>query len=263
MSICIRFNEINNFHDKGDSNKCSNSVTTVIYNRKRSLDNRKMSQNNIAISAVAANCNTIARKSTSTQRPASIRRNIVNKTSSAFIASVFIAATIFLLLGTLQEINPAQALECYHCSSADDPGCDESFSGKANYTGKKCSELIEKPTKVCRKIVQYIEAKKVVVRSCGYIDETTPTPAQLQSSASKEDGTNKNDITKPRESKCYKRSGTFSLMMESCNCYTDMCNHSANLVPSSAIIYVLTSAGLLYFLLSQSSLIRRANNLSI
>lgn len=139
------------------------------------------------------------------------------------ILSLALVFLIILILGNSGENGQVQALNCYHCSSADNPGCDESFSGRANITETDCEKHIGKPAKVCRKLVQYIEQKKIVIRSCGHIDDHEE---------------------KDRKSICYKRSGTFALMMESCTCYEDNCNHSANLVPSFSIILILISLSL-------------------
>ena len=121
---------------------------------------------------------------------------------------------LLLLLAIGGAVERANALNCYHCSSADNPGCDEAFTARANFTDTDCEKAIGRPAKVCRKIVQYIENKQVVIRSCGFIDDHQQAD---------------------RKPMCYKRSGTFALMMESCVCYEDNCNHSASLVPSKPL----------------------------
>lgn len=140
----------------------------------------------------------------------------------AFFAFLILATMIVCL-----EVRQVSSLNCYHCSSVDNPECDESFTGRANFTDTDCEKHIGRPAKVCRKIVQYIEDKKVVIRSCGYIDE--------------------HEGGKEQKAMCYKRSGTFAIMMESCNCYEDNCNHSASLVPSKSLLFTLivASCGLL------------------
>lgn len=141
------------------------------------------------------------------------------------LAFIVLISLLFVLFVCVNKF--AYSLNCFHCSSADNPDCDETFATKDNYTGSTdCEKLIGRPAKVCRKIVQYIENKKVVIRSCGYIDEHEE---------------------KDRKSMCYKRSGTFALMMESCVCYEDLCNHSANLVPSHSVLTLLASIGFLTF----------------
>lgn len=138
----------------------------------------------------------------------------------------------------LVSTSGVQSLNCYHCSSVDNPDCDEAFLGRANITDTDCEKHIGRPAKVCRKIIQYIEHKKVVIRSCGYIDE------------------HEEQDKKPM---CYKRSGTFAIMMESCNCYTDNCNHSASLVPNQSVSLLATFFGILFYLI-QSSLFNKNNN---
>lgn len=133
----------------------------------------------------------------------------------AFFAFFILMASVIVCSGLIREV---ASLNCYHCSSVDNPECDEPFTGRANFTDTDCEKHIGRPAKVCRKIVQYIEDKKVVIRSCGFIDE--------------HEG-------KDRKAMCYKRSGTFAIMMESCNCYEDNCNHSASLVPSKGLLISL------------------------
>lgn len=127
-------------------------------------------------------------------------------------------ASLMFVIISLFNINGVHSLNCYHCSSVDNPECDEAFTGRANFTNTDCEKHIGQPAKVCRKIVQYIESKKVIIRSCGYIDEHDE---------------------KDRKPICYKRSGTFAIMMESCNCYEDNCNHSASLVPNRSVLIAL------------------------
>lgn len=156
------------------------------------------------------------------------RRNFNSRDSSTLKQLAFFAFFILATIIVCSEVRGVSSLNCYHCSSVDDPGCDEAFSGRANFTDTDCYKHIGRPAKVCRKIVQYIEDKKVVLRSCGYIDE--------------HEG-------KDQKAMCYKRSGTFAIMMESCNCYEDNCNHSASLVPSKSLLLGLSSsAGLLILL---------------
>lgn len=159
-----------------------------------------------------------------------------------FAFFTFITITLILLL----YINQAYSLNCYHCSSMDNPDCDEAFTGRANFTETDCEKHIGRPAKVCRKIVQYIEHKKVVIRSCGYIDEAQAPPKGSTASPEQSELSGKQDLTK--KSMCYKRSGTFAIMMESCNCYTDNCNHSASLVPNRSVLILASSCSLLFAL---------------
>lgn len=150
----------------------------------------------------------------------------------AFFAITSLVLFIILMAVAVTEVH---SLNCYTCSSADDPGCDEAFSGRANYTDTNCESRIGRPAKVCRKIVQYIERKKVVIRSCGYIDEHDE---------------------KDRKPMCYKRSGTFAIMMESCICYEDNCNHSASLVPNQSVLILLSACSLWIYLKNSNKAIR-------
>lgn len=156
--------------------------------------------------------------------------------SSLTKSIAFLTPTILIIIFVLHnsiglDRNQVNSLNCYHCSSVDNPDCGETLTGNANLTETDCEKHIGQSAKVCRKIVQYIEQKKVVIRSCGYID-------------SQEE--------KDRKNQCYKRSGTFAIMMQSCNCYTDLCNHSANLVPNHTISIILISCITLVTLLYPS-----------
>lgn len=157
---------------------------------------------------------------------------------SGFSRPAFIALTLVFTVSLilLALTNEAHSLNCYTCSSADNPACDEAFTGRANFTDTDCEKQIGRPAKVCRKIVQYIEDKKVVIRSCGWIHERLDNK--------------KNE----KESMCYKRSGTFALMMESCVCYEDNCNHSASLVPNQSVLTLLTACSIVYFYLAKRSI---------
>lgn len=146
----------------------------------------------------------------------SSRDQLARPISALSILLLLVLVFLFLLTSSVPF---AEALNCYHCSSVNNPDCDEPFTGRANFNETNCEQSIGRPAKVCRKIIQYIESKKVVIRSCGYIDEHEE---------------------KDRKPMCYKRSGTFAIMMESCNCYTDNCNYSASLVPNQSVLFLLT-----------------------
>lgn len=150
------------------------------------------------------------------------------------LAFIAITLTFFVSLILLALTRGAHSLNCYTCSSADNPACDEPFTGRANITDTDCEKHIGQPAKVCRKIIQYIEDKKVVIRSCGWIDERA-------------------DEKSEKKSMCYKRSGTFALMMESCVCYEDNCNHSASLVPNQSVLTFITGCSIVYFYLAKRS----------
>lgn len=148
----------------------------------------------------------------------------------AFSTRAISGLVVILIL--LCAISQVYSLNCYHCSSAENPECDEAFTNRANFTNTDCESHTNMPAKVCRKIVQYIEDKKVVIRSCGYIDEHG---------------------NKDKQPVCHKRSGTFALMMESCNCYTDLCNSSASFVPNFNVFLISTIGFLALLRYSQVS----------
>lgn len=147
----------------------------------------------------------------------------------------FLGTSVIIILLIIIDVNEntkVHSLNCYHCSSLDNPECGETLTGSANLTETDCTKHISQPVKVCRKIVQYIEDKKVVIRSCGHIDSNE-------------------DIEK--KSQCHKRSGTYAILMESCTCYTDKCNSSANLVPDQFVFMLASLSTLLASVMILSS----------
>lgn len=253
MSKYTRLNKINHYHDSGSSNQdprmipplCSsnNTITpqTKLMMRKMPSINEegdlyKHSKNGPNENIVATTTKTnIVRRIQRKQKLANINLHNYSKLvqyNNLKLAFFFAAFIVSLLLIMLVSINGVHSLNCYHCSSVDNPECDEAFTGKSNITDTDCEKHIGgRPVKVCRKIVQYIEAKKVVIRSCGYIDEHEE---------------------KDKKPMCYKRSGTFAIMMESCNCYTDNCNHSASLVPNQSVSLAAICFVMLFYLVQSS-----------
>lgn len=200
-----------NFHQQGMRKQTSNMMQNYINHHHHHTHHPKHHHT----FAVTRNNNNNIKKTTSTTA------TIATTTAATTNLKLAFFAFISLLLVLLICINGVHSLNCYHCSSVDNPGCNEAFTGKANISEVDCEKQIGRPAKVCRKIVQYIESKKVVIRSCGFIDDHDE---------------------KDRKPMCYKRSGTFAIMMESCNCYTDNCNHSASLVPHQSVLILLVIA---------------------
>lgn len=219
MSKFARLNKTNHYQDSGSSYRrisSSPSSLQLFDTSDRTFWGLKSTRR---IMAIKSNCKTRTLES-SKDRIAFIHRLSSSNVSLSKLAFLTTNVLIILLIfHSSSSSNQVYSLNCYHCSSVDNPGCDESFVGRANITDTDCEKHIGKPAKVCRKIIQYIEHKKVVIRACGWIDDRDE---------------------KDRKSMCYKRSGTFAIMMESCNCYTDNCNHSANLVPNKNVLILST-----------------------
>lgn len=239
MSKYTRLNKINHYHDSGSSPSSpsislSNDDSRMVPPLCSTRFNKTKS---ITVNNIKQEPKLIATMHKSSKKLINLKLVQYKNLKLAFFA----ASIMSLLLLILVSINGVQSLNCYHCSSVDNPDCDEAFLGKANITDTDCEKHIGRPAKVCRKIVQYIEHKKVVIRSCGYIDEHEE---------------------KDKKSMCYKRSGTFAIMMESCNCYTDNCNHSASLVPNQSVSLLATIFGILFYLI-QSSLFNPINSNNI
>lgn len=189
----------------------------------------KNTTNVLASSSINTSSTIMATKSYNYRRP-----------SIPILFILTISAALFLLAPT--QNNQVSCLKCYHCSSADDPGCDEQFTSRANYTDTDCEKFINREAKVCRKIIQNIEDKTVVIRSCGYVD-AKENAEKFRAEAIRE--SNPSSATGKRLNSCMKRAGTMAIMMESCSCYTDNCNSSTSLVPNklvSVVIVVLISA---------------------
>lgn len=239
-----RLNKSNHFHDKSSKNFkrelniiegekgfncdsiCANPTRSSRKTSKMApLDRRQIDLNKLDRIAFKIDHKNKVKANSSIFYNAGMRATFTSSPLTKSIA--FLGSTILIVIFVLHnssglDRNQALALNCYHCSSVDNPDCGETLTGNANLTETNCEKLIGQPAKVCRKIVQYIEKTTVVIRSCGYID-------------SQEE--------KDRKNQCYKRSGTFAIMMQSCNCYTDLCNHSASLVPNQTIL--LTTIGIL------------------
>lgn len=263
MSKYTRLNKINHYHDRG-STKITNKTTTntarLLIEEDEEQEEATNCQDRLApIKNSSSNQTTTNRKMearkilesrkrnsssiiTKVKMPGQLLFNYRNNNNCSMRRLAFIAlsvSTIMMMLFVLLiSVDGVYSLNCYHCSSADNPGCDESFTGMANITETDCEKHINQPAKVCRKIVQYIEKKKVVIRSCGFIDE---------------------HADKEHKPMCHKRSGTFAIMMESCSCYTDNCNHSASLVPNQSVL-ILASSSLVvltfYYLLQKTTSLR-------
>lgn len=226
MSKYTRLNKINHYHDS--SSKSSNQIEFENSSLKFKSPLRISKQINTSpsITSLIHQTDTGALTINNSSKSKMSRRSSMIAPNDYNLKLAFFAI-ISMLLILLVCINGVQSLNCYHCSSVDNPDCDEAFTGKANITETDCEKQIGRPAKVCRKIVQYIEEKKVVIRSCGYIDEHDE---------------------KDRKTMCYKRSGTFAIMMESCNCYTDNCNHSSSLVPHQSVLILASSFSVLLVL---------------
>lgn len=221
MSKYTRLNKINHYHDSGSTKNhillTKSSLNTSTYTKPPpSLTSSNMLSKSIS-------------SSFSNHRSRHNNHHHHYYYHNFNISKLAFLAFISLLLVLLICINEAHSLNCYHCSSVDNPDCDEAFTGKANITDTDCEKHIGKPAKVCRKIVQYIEHKKVVIRSCGFIDDHDE---------------------QDRKPMCYKRSGTFAIMVESCNCYTDNCNHSVSLVPQRSVLIFASCFVLLYYIIT-------------
>lgn len=239
MSKYTRLNKINHYHDSGPLSQTT-TTTPILESRIRPPLNyngqeEEEEANLSMITMMRKKRNGTNNKSKLTLSDQLLNSKQLTKTTTTttmnYNLKLAFIAFISILLVLLVSLNGVHSLNCYHCSSVDDPGCDEAFTGRANYTDLDCSKHLKQDqiAKVCRKIVQYIEHKKVVIRSCGHIDEHEE---------------------KDRKPMCYKRSGTFAIMMESCNCYEDNCNHSASLVPANGnyLLLLAASCSLLFYL---------------
>lgn len=235
MSKFIRLNNANHYHDSGSKSNFNMSKSHLTLrppfnNNKNNIINNNREEFSATFTNLLIGRRTSYRNSKIGSTTKSLNNNknrtTMKKCQNFKLAFIAIASLTFVLL---TYINQVHSLNCYSCSSADNPGCDEAFTGRANFTDTDCEKHIGRPAKVCRKLIQYIEHKKVVIRSCGYIDEHEE---------------------KDRKPMCYKRSGTFALMMESCICYEDNCNHSASLVPNQSVLLLLSGFSLMFYIVN-------------
>jgi len=233
MSKYTRLNKINHYHDSGSMLPVINYSDRA---RSPSIDSQMSKHSPRSKPTFREPLTKIGAKPHNRRANKALTSLLSAKSSKAlgYNQKLAIFAIFSILLVVLVCIGGIHSLNCYHCSSVDNPSCDETFTGGPNITDTDCEKQIGRPAKVCRKIVQYIEHKKVVIRSCGYIDEHDE---------------------KDRKPICYKRSGTFAIMMESCNCYTDNCNHSASLVPNQSVLILSICSVLVYYISYYSSLL--------
>lgn len=122
---------------------------------------------------------------------------------------------IGILATILVCVQIASAIKCFECNSHNDTSCN--LDDLPESLKKDCSEKVEgaKYT-MCRKIVQNIDFEvngnppdNRVIRSCGWDDSSY-------------------------KGRCYQRSG-FGGRQEVCSCLSDLCNGSADLLPSLAL----------------------------
>ncbi|CAG9855565.1 unnamed protein product [Phyllotreta striolata] len=107
---------------------------------------------------------------------------------------------------------PGDVLQCYDCNSEYDPRCGDPFNpytiGIVNCTDRNTPEHLIDPVdpnrklepKLCRKIVQKVQGKIRVIRSCGYIED------------------------RHDDKKCFKRTGTKDVEVHFCSCTKSLCN---------------------------------------
>lgn len=134
------------------------------------------------------------------------------------------------------------SIKCWDCNSAINPKCADPFDD-ANFAMADCNQktLARYPDKhgvVCRKIIQksmWIRHSDLLInwlinwlvnddyryiRGCGYLREDKES-----------DGPEKQSI-------CYKRAGTFSVLTEYCSCVGDGCNHAGHAIVSCISIVI-------------------------
>ncbi|XP_076348856.1 UPAR/Ly6 domain-containing protein crok-like [Tachypleus tridentatus] len=113
---------------------------------------------------------------------------------------VFGVAVVFAMI-----FQGGGAIKCWECNSLYDPNCADPFD---NYTVAvtDCDQrflphLPNVSATLCRKIIQKVNDEYRYIRSCGWIH-----------------------AEKKHEGGCYKKAGTFQVMVDYCNCETDECN---------------------------------------
>jgi len=122
-------------------------------------------------------------------------------------------------------IHTGSAIKCWECNSHYDRNCGDPF-GNETFALTDCDqrELEHYPNQkasVCRKIIQKVRNDYRFVRGCGWLSGQT-----------EKESTN-----------CFKRSGTFNVLVQYCSCDQDGCNASDFVRPDwTGLLVVLIAA---------------------
>ncbi|XP_013772681.1 uncharacterized protein LOC106457780 [Limulus polyphemus] len=129
--------------------------------------------------------------------------------------SAYTVAVVFVMV-----FQGGDAIKCWECNSLYDPNCADPFD---NYTvaATDCADrfLPHYPNvsaTLCRKIIQKVNNEYRYIRSCGWVHGEERF-----------------------EGSCYKRAGTFHVMIDYCNCANDRCNNAIYNTPSWIPLVVL------------------------
>ncbi|CAH1101157.1 unnamed protein product [Psylliodes chrysocephalus] len=132
-----------------------------------------------------------------------------------------------LLYNRLDLEQKGNSLQCYDCNSEFDPRCGDPFNpytiGIINCSDRATPEhLVDpfdpdqklKPT-LCRKMVQKVQGKTRVIRTCGYIQD------------------------KHDDKNCFRRTGTKDVEIFYCSCTRSLCNDGNTVKRPARIVIAL------------------------
>ncbi|KFM58231.1 hypothetical protein X975_04859, partial [Stegodyphus mimosarum] len=109
-----------------------------------------------------------------------------------------------LLVTFAFTIRTGFAIKCWECNSRYDRDCGDPFNN-ATFALTDCNQrnlehFPQQQATVCRKILQKVRDDYRIVRGCGFL-------------SSEKEG-----------SDCFKRAGTFNVLIQYCSCDSDGCN---------------------------------------
>lgn len=143
--------------------------------------------------------------------------------------STIVLTTFSSLILILMPLS-TMAIKCWDCNSMINKGCDDPFKpddfAMADCSQKHLARFPDKEGHICRKTVQKINDEYRVIRGCGYINDTFDT---ILPGADIDD-------------KCFRRTGTFSVMVEYCICNSDDgCNFATRIKINNWLTIMLPS----------------------
>ncbi|GIY28257.1 protein quiver [Caerostris darwini] len=120
-----------------------------------------------------------------------------------------------LLFTTVFVIHTGSAIKCWDCNSHYDKNCADPFRN-ATFDLMDCNmrsleHFPQQKATVCRKIIQKVRDDYRFVRGCGWL-------------SSEKESTD-----------CFKRAGTFNVLIQYCSCDKDGCNAAPSILQHSWI----------------------------
>lgn len=132
-------------------------------------------------------------------------------------------ACLCLCLCTLaMHIHTARSIHCWECNSHYDRNCADPFQNETfaltDCDQRDLEHLPQQKATVCRKIVQKVRDDYRFVRGCGWL-------------SNEKEG-----------SECFKRAGTFNVLIQFCSCGGDGCNAAPTPEPTPLARWLFAAA---------------------